>query len=169
MDDILLVKFWARPMLERRKTFGHLRSINRNMIITWQTNHRPANFWKLKKPFFLTFHEKKLWKVVQSIPDWTDMGNPYRLSRTSYIYIYGEFLAWNFYDLFQCISEFTGWAIIEELSIRRRLRTFRISWGQKTRVKHCYVDLSSWYELWFAIICIDMDVILVLSTEIQQF
>ena len=39
-----------------------------------------------------------------------------------------------------CKSEFTGWAIIEELSIRRRLRTFLISWGQKTRVKHCYVD-----------------------------
>ena len=46
-----------------------------------------------------------------------------------------------------CISEFTGWAIIEELSIRPRLRTFLISWGKKTRVKHCYVDLSSWYEL----------------------
>ena len=59
-----------------------------------------------------------------------------------------------------CKSEFTGWAIIEELSIRRRLRTFLISWGQKTHVKHCNVDLSSWYELWFAIICIDMDVIL---------
>ena len=44
-----------------------------------------------------------------------------------------------------------GWAIIEELSIRRRLRTFLISWGLKTRVKHYYVDLSSWYELWFAV------------------
>ena len=65
-----------------------------------------------------------------------------------------------------CKSEFTEWAIIEELSIRRRLRTFLISWGQKTRVKHCYVDLSSWYEHWFAIICIDMDVILDLSTTL---
>ena len=58
---------------------------------------------------------------------------------------------------------------MEELSIRRRLRTFLISWGQKTNVKHCNVDLSLWYELWFAIICIDMDVILDLSTAIQQF
>ena len=63
-------------------------------------------------------------------------------------------------------SEFTGWAIIEELSIRRRLRTFLISCGQKTRVKHCYVDLSSWYELWLAIICIDSDVIFDLSIPI---
>ena len=53
----------------------------------------------------------------------------------------------------------TRWAIIEELSIRRRLRTFLISWGQKTCVKHCNVDLSSWYELWIAILCIDMAVI----------
>ena len=66
-------------------------------------------------------------------------------------------------------SEFTGWAIIEELSIRRRLRTFLISCGQKTSVKHCYVDLSLWYELCLAIICIDMDVIFGLSTAIQQF
>ena len=28
----------------------------------------------------------------------------------------------------------TGWAIMEELSIRRRVRTFLISWGQKTLV-----------------------------------
>ena len=54
-----------------------------------------------------------------------------------------EFLASNFNDLSRCISKFTGWVIIEELSIRRRLRTFLISWGQKMRVKHCYVDLSS--------------------------
>ena len=30
-------------------------------------------------------------------------------------------------------------------------------------------DLSSWYEFWFAIICIDMNVILDRSTTIQQF
>ena len=49
------------------------------------------------------------------------------------------------------------------------VRTFLISWGQKTRIKYCYVDLSSWYEVWFAIICIGMNVILDLSTTIQQF
>ena len=57
------------------------------------------------------------------------------------------------------ISKSTGWAIIEELSIRRRVRTFLVSWGQTTRVKHCYVDLSSSYEFWFPIIFIDMNVI----------
>ena len=34
-----------------------------------------------------------------------------------------------------------------------------ISWGQKTRVKHYYVDLSSWYEFWSAIICISINIV----------
>ena len=49
------------------------------------------------------------------------------------------------------------------------VRIFLISWWQKMRDKYCYVHLSSWYEIWFAIICIDMNVILDLSTTIQQF
>ena len=57
------------------------------------------------------------------------------------------------------ISKSTGWAIIEELSIRRRVRTFLVSWGQTTRVKNCYVDLSSSYEFWLPIILLDMNVI----------
>ena len=32
-------------------------------------------------------------------------------------------------------------------------------------VKHYNVDLSSWYEFWFAIICIDMNVISALSSK----
>ena len=36
-------------------------------------------------------------------------------------------------------------------------------------VKHCYTDLASWYEFWFAIICIDMGIILDLSTTVPQF
>ena len=83
--------------------------------------------------------------------------------------MYVEFLASHFNDLSRCISKFTGLAIVEELSIRRRLGTFLISRGQKMRVKHCYADLSSWCEFWFAIICIDMNVILDLSNTIQQF
>ena len=43
-------------------------------------------------------------------------------------------------QLFRCLSKSTGWAIIEDLSIRRRVCTFLISWGQKTCEKHCYVD-----------------------------
>ena len=57
------------------------------------------------------------------------------------------------------VSKSTGWAIIEELSIRRRVRTYLVSWGQTTRVKNCYVDLSSSYEFWYPIIFIDMNVI----------
>ena len=37
------------------------------------------------------------------------------------------------------------------MSKRRRLCTFLISQRQKTCVKHCYVDFSSWYDFWFAI------------------
>ena len=98
-----------------------------------------------------------------------DKENPYRLSRGWYIYIYREreFLASHFSDLSHFISKFTGWVIIE-LSIRRRLRTFLISWGQKTHVKHCYVDLWSSYEFWFAIICISINIILDLSTTIRD-
>ena len=68
-----------------------------------------------------------------------------------------------------CISKFTGWAVLEELSIRRRVRTFLVSWGQTTRVKYCYVDLSSSHEFRFAIIFIDMNVILDLSTRSNNF
>ena len=146
-----------------------------------------------------------MWKVVQLISGWTDIQNPYRLSRGR-IYICVcvcvEFLASHFNDL----SKFTGWAIMEELSIRRRhsrllpiCDAFFIQRGhrrslpigeesddghrikralyigikrlwsttphisgqlgtKKNRVKYCYVDLSSWYGFWFAIICIDLNV-----------
>ena len=140
-----------------------------------------------------------MWKVVQSISGWTDIENPYRLSRGRiYIYFFETFLQFYVYDLrfkaaglttfliefwtlilyidveflashFNDLSKFTGWAMIEELSTRRRPRTFLVSWGQKNRVKYCYVDLSSWYGFWFAIICIDMNVILDFSIAIQQF
>ena len=49
------------------------------------------------------------------------------------------------------------------------VRIFLISWVQKTRVKYCYVDLWSWYEIWFAVKCIGMKVIVDLSTTTQQF
>ena len=66
-------------------------------IPTWlstsPTNHRPANFWKFQKPIFFKHFMKRNWKVVQSISGWIDIDNPYRLSWTSYIYIYAEFWA----------------------------------------------------------------------------
>ena len=68
-----------------------------------------------------------------------------------YVLIYVEFLASHFNNLSRCISKFLGSKIIEELSKRRRPRTLLISQGQKTCVKHCYVDFSSWYDFWFAI------------------
>ena len=35
-----------RPTLERRKTLGHLSSINPNMIIHFANQSQTANFWK---------------------------------------------------------------------------------------------------------------------------
>ena len=58
----------------------------------------------------------------------------------SIISIYIGFLATNF---LRSLSKFTGWAIIEELSIRRRVRRFLSSWGQRARVKVYNSDLSS--------------------------
>ena len=51
-----------------------------------------------------------------------------------------------------CI-EIHRWAIIEELSIRPTVRTFMISWGQKTRVK-CWFIVMIWglvykYMYWY--------------------
>ena len=127
---------------------------------------------------FSVCHSRKVnaatWFLVLPI----DIENPYRLSRVWYTYTYIERYMSSFWHHILAISpaicrngssKFNGWTIIEELSIRRRLRTFMISWGQKTRVKHCYVNLSSWCEFWFAIICIDINIILNCSTAIQQF
>ena len=52
-------------------------------------------------------------------------------------------------------SKFAGWALIE-LSVRWRVCTFLINWGQKMCVKHYIVDLLSWLNhdvFWFAMIC----------------
>ena len=63
---------YTRPALERRKTLGHLRSINRNMIIHFANQSQTCQLFKIKKKKKIqTFHEKKLWKVVQqSIQGW---------------------------------------------------------------------------------------------------
>ena len=160
--------FITRPTLERRRTLGHLRSINCNMIIHFANQSQSCQLLRiLKKHFFFKHFMERNCEVVQSIPGWTDIENPSRLSRASC-------MSSSWYNILTISpsvpvgSEFTGWAIIEELSIRRRLHTFLISCGQKMRVKHCYVDLSTWYELWLAIICIDIDVIFDLSTTISN-
>ena len=162
----------TRPTLERQKTLGHLRSINHNMIIHFGNQSQTCQLENFKKHFFFKHFTKRSCEEVQSIPGWTDKEYPYRLSRASYnINIYMSSSSYNIVTISPSVpvgSEFTGWAIIE-LSIRRRLRTFLISWGQKTCVKHCYVDLLSWYQLWLAIIYINMDVIFDLSTAIQKF
>ena len=92
VDNVFISTDINKTALERRKTHGHLRSINRNMIIHFANQSQTCELLK-KKKFFRTFHEKNLWKVVQSIPDWTDRENPYRLSYYIYIYVCVEFLA----------------------------------------------------------------------------
>ena len=47
--------------------------------------------------------------------------------------------------VYRNLGKFTGWAIIEELSIRRRVRLFLISWGQKTCEKQlCWFIVVLW-------------------------
>ena len=53
-----------------------------------------------------------------------------------YIYVCGCVWSTWHHIFVRSLPKFTGWAIIEELSIRRRLRTSLISREQKTRVKH---------------------------------
>ena len=164
-------KHWlkTRPPLERRKTLGHLRSINPNMINHYVSQSPTCQVLKILKNIFFWNKENVKSGAINFRLNWYTKS--ISIIERSYIYVCVcvcvcvEFLASHFDDL----SKFTGWAIIEELSIRRRPRTFQVSWGQKNRVKYCYVDLSSWYGFWFAIICIDLNVILDFSIAIQQF
>ena len=81
---------------------------------------------------------------------WFCVAYPYRKSmsiieRVIYIYISSSwhhiFHIFAIPPVFSCLSKSTGWAIIEDLSIRRRVCTFLIRWGQKTCEKDCYVVL----------------------------
>ena len=56
-----------RPTWERRETLGHLISINRNMIIHFANQSQTCQHF-----IFQNFHEKKLLKMVKSIPAWSD-------------------------------------------------------------------------------------------------
>ena len=115
-------------------------------IPTWWTtspaNYRPANFWK---PFFLNIGSK-LWKVVQSQVELMKINFKFEvslyltlISLSIYIHIY-------IYISSYCIifsRSVLRYIVIHRVGdngrtvntwIRRRVRTFLISWGQKTRV-----------------------------------
>ena len=74
------------------------------------------------------------------------------IERAISICIYIEFLVSHFSDLSCCVSKFTGWAMIEELSIRRRPRTSLISWGQKNACK----ILLCWLIVIWVLVCKNM-------------
>ena len=79
----------TRPTLECRKPLGHLRSINRNMVIHFANQSQTCQLFKMLKNIFSFKHfMKRNCEVVQSIPGWTDTENQYRLSRASYTDIY---------------------------------------------------------------------------------
>ena len=132
----------------------------------WSKNNGNINIFQLLKTsqcsYMVFSYAYRYRKSIWLLRGWLYMYYIYII----YIYEYVKFLASHFSDL-ACCKKFTGWAIIEELSICWRLRTFLISWGQKTRVKHCYVDLSSRYEFWSAMICIT-NIISDLSTTIRD-
>ena len=56
--SVYCVDFKTRPTLERRKPLGHLRSINRDMIIHFANQSQTCQLLEIF--FFQTFHEKKL-------------------------------------------------------------------------------------------------------------
>ena len=155
----------TRPTLERRKTLGHLRSINLNMI---NHNANQSQICQLLKIVKTIFFQTKMWKVVPSISGWTDIENPYRLSRGRiYIYIDVKFLVSHFNDL----SKFTGWAIIEELSIRPTTPHISGQLGTKNSCKIllCWFIVMIWVLVCHnQIICIDMNIILDFSIAIQR-
>ena len=91
----------TRPPLERRKTLGHLRSINPNMINHYASQSQTCQLLKILKNIF--FQTKKMWKVVQLISGWTDIQNPYRLSRGR-IYVYVCVCVWSSWHRILMIS-----------------------------------------------------------------
>ena len=135
---------YTRPTLERRKTLGHLRSINCNLIINFANQSQTSQLLKISKNtfFFKLFMKRNCekWRNQSQVKLIKKIHIDYQ---EHHIYIYMSSSWHNILTISPrwCKSEFTGLAIIEELSIRRRLRTFLISWGQKTCVKHCNVDL----------------------------
>ena len=86
--------------------------------------------------------------MVQSIPGWTDTENAYRLSRASYIYIYNmSSSCYNILTISPSVpgwSEFIRWAIMEELSIRRRLRTFQLCTENECETLLCWFIVVIW-------------------------
>ena len=138
----------TRPKLERRKTLGHLRSINRNMVIHFANQSQTC---QLLTFFFKHFMKKTVkWCNQSKVELMQKIHIDYQ---GHHIYIYNmSSSCYNISTISPSVLvwlEFTGWAIIEELSIRRRLCTFLIS-CVKTSVRHCYVVLSSRYELFLS-------------------
>ena len=139
----------TRPPLERRKTLGHLRSINPNMINHYASQSQTCQLLKILKNFF--FSNKENVKSGAIRLNWYTKS--ISIIDRSYIYIwyhiYVELLASHFND----VSKFTGWAIIKQQSIRRRPCTFLVSWGQR---KSCKI-LLWWFiiMIWF-LVCHNM-------------
>ena len=140
----------TRPTLELRTTLGCLRSIKPNMINHFVNQSQTCQL--LKKLFFNIEYQiilvDKWFYCCQSIQQ-----NPCRLSRGLYRYMFidkYQYLGFIFLTSLACVqvygkinlqarrifclenvAKFTGWAIIEVLSIRGRVGIFLVSWGHK--------------------------------------
>ena len=81
----------TRPTLERRKTLGHLRSINRNMIIHFANQSQTCQLLKIKKKNYFFKHFMK-----RTCEKWCNQSQVELLEKSISIivlYIYVEFLA----------------------------------------------------------------------------
>ena len=138
-------------------------------VLTWISESSPIS--RQNKSVFCTYvteNEIVCWfylrpfMFIYSIAYWCVCINPYREGYTNLYRVIGIMLL----AISHCIYRVGDNRRLVNTST---VRIFLISWRQKTRDIYCYVDLSSWDEIWFAIICIDMNIILDLPTTIQQF
>ena len=134
---------WTRPTLERRVRLGRLISINPKMITPPPpppppaNNHRPANFWKIWNHFFKHWKETvKIGAIKLRLHSYRKSISIIEMVISIYINIHRYMSScWHhILAIYRAVyRKFTDWAILE-LSIRRRIPTLLISWGQKTRV-----------------------------------
>ena len=121
--------------------------------------------WIMRSDICIKHSRQTVWTLVLPF----DTKNPYRLSKLIYRSIIDISTSWHLISAIVPVVYRVGdnWRTVK--SMGRQIHTILVRWEQNMRAKHCYVDLSSWYELWFAIICFDMNVTSALSTAIQQF
>ena len=142
---------WWGPTSNLKLPFFDSSHTNNHLYIIYQSTMEMLTYFHSMS---LNKNNVAVWFLVLPI----NIENLCRLSRGGYIYyiyyiIYiSIWSSWHHIfavppppTVYRNLGKFTGWAIIEELSIRRRVHTFLISWGQKTCEKQlCWFIVVLW-------------------------